>query len=104
MSTGLCGPYRLSRTTPATIVGSANGMSMMTSTNRLPGKSSRTSTQAIRVPMTALTNATPSELSRVRDQRATAWCLVISSTKPDQPLPMGWPTIAASGNRTSRDS
>ena len=48
----------------ATIVGSANGRSISALTTRLPGKSSRTSTQAMSVPMTALTTATTTRHER----------------------------------------
>ena len=41
---------------PATIVGSANGRSMIAFTTDLPRKSSRTSTQAVIVPSTALSS------------------------------------------------
>ena len=43
------------------MVGSANGMSMMTSSTRLPQNRSRTSTQAMIVPMTTLTTVTRSD-------------------------------------------
>ena len=56
----------------ATIVGSANGRSMSALTNRLPRKSSRTSTQATSVPMTALTRATTTETTTVTPQRRAA--------------------------------
>ncbi|CPU65183.1 Uncharacterised protein [Mycobacteroides abscessus] len=54
------GPYSASSTRPATIVGSANGMSMSTSRSRLPGNRSRTRTHATSVPMTTLTAVTAS--------------------------------------------
>ncbi len=60
--TGLSAPYTPSSTRPATIVGSANGMSITNSITRLPGNRSRTSTQAIRVPITALMTVTINEL------------------------------------------
>ena len=47
-------PYSASSTTPATIVGSANGRSISAFTTPLPGNSSRTSTHAISVPNNAL--------------------------------------------------
>ena len=47
----------------ATIVGSANGRSISALTSCLPRKSSRTSTQAISVPMTTLIRATTTETS-----------------------------------------
>ena len=61
MPNGLRGPYSVSSVRPATIVGSANGRSMSALTTDLPGKSSRTRTQAMSVPMTALMTTTKSE-------------------------------------------
>ncbi len=57
---------------PATIVGSAKGRSMTAFTARLPRKSSRTSTQAIRVPITTLMPVTSSEMPSVKRRAATA--------------------------------
>ncbi len=62
---GLRGPYSDNNTTPATIVGNANGRSMKSSTAPLPGKSSRTSTHAMIVPITRLNSATPTEIVSV---------------------------------------
>ena len=58
---GLSGPYSDSSTMLATMVGSANGRSISALTTRLPGNSSRTSTQAISVPMTTLITATTTD-------------------------------------------
>ncbi len=69
---GLRGPYRLSKTTPATMVGSAKGRSMKSSTMLLPGKSSRTSTHAMIVPITRLKSATPAEIESVSFSAAHA--------------------------------
>ena len=57
---------------PATIVGSANGRSMIALTMLLPGSESRTSTQAISVPVTALIATTISEMANVSFSAATA--------------------------------
>ena len=57
---------------PATIVGSANGMSMTISSTREPRNGSRTSTQATSVPMTALTTATASDSASVSRSAAAA--------------------------------
>jgi hypothetical protein len=83
------------------MVGSANGMSISTSTNRMPGKRSRTSTQAIAVPMTALTAVTPSELSSVNRMAASDSGRLSADQKPDHPAPVAFATIAASGSSTS---
>src|SRR5215207_9993040 len=66
MPTGLLLPYRASRVIPATIVGRAKGRSMRALTTRLPGNSSRTSTQATTVPIPAFPAATASATTKVR--------------------------------------
>jgi hypothetical protein len=86
---------------PATMVGSANGMSISTSRNRTPRKRSRTSIQAIAVPITALTAVTPSELSSVNRMAASDSGRLSADQKPDHPAPVAFATIAASGNSTS---
>jgi len=48
------------------MVGKANGMSMMTSSTRLPQKRSRTRTQAMRVPITMLITVASSDVPTVR--------------------------------------
>ena len=71
---------------PATIVGSANGRSMTELTIALPGNSSRTSTQAIVVPMTQLITVTASDEHDGRARApATACGSVIASQKPARP-------------------
>ena len=65
----------------ATIVGSAKGRSMIELRSRLPRNSSRTSTQAISVPITALITTTISEEIRVSLIAATASLSVIASQK-----------------------
>ena len=71
MPTGESLPYSASSVRPATIVGSANGRSTSALTTALPGKWSRTSTQAISVPVTALIAATTSEMTTRQHERAT---------------------------------
>src|SRR4051812_7960818 len=97
---GLVGPYSVSSTRPATMVGSANGRSINTSTKRLPGKSSRTRTHAINVPITTLMSATPSDESTVSFIVDHAPGVVTSCQKPDPPSWRARHTTAASGNRT----
>jgi hypothetical protein len=58
---------------PATIVGSAKGTSMTTSSKALPGKWSRTSTQAITVPITTLMPVTRKAWLTVRLTAAQVW-------------------------------
>ena len=72
MPTGECGPYSASSVSPATIVGSANGRSITALTALLPRKSSRTSTQAVIVPRTALTSETITAAPRLSFSAATA--------------------------------
>src|SRR5699024_4008644 len=93
--TGLDGPYRASSTIEATMVGSANGRSMAVSITRLPGKSSRTSTQAITVPITALTPVTASATARVTPSADSAAGAVTASTNPPGPPAKAVATIAA---------
>src|SRR5580765_6815058 len=84
----------------ATIVGRANGRSMRELTIPLPGKSSRTSTQAISVPMTALTTATAAETHTVTHSAARAAGSVIAATNPDRPSDIDVTVRAARGSRT----
>lgn len=84
----------------ATIVGSANGRSMSAFTKPLPGKSSRTRTQAISVPMTTLTRATTTETTTVTRSAASAIGSVTAPQKPDQPSSNALTVSAASGSRT----
>src|SRR5215211_7305585 len=71
-------------------------------TTRLPGNWSRTSTQAMTVPMTTLPAATSRDTVRVRRSAARAWGWVAASQKAAQP---SWPerqTTAVSGRTTTR--
>ena len=99
--TGLSGPYSDSSTSPATIVGSANGMSMSTSRARLPKNWSRTRTHAISVPMTTLTTVTSSAWVTVSRMAAAVCSLVIVCQNPLQPPSVAVTTTAASGISTS---
>src|ERR1700761_88314 len=56
----------------ATIVGSANGRSIKASTKPLPGKESRTSTQAITTPNTVFTTATTADTATVNNSAERA--------------------------------
>src|SRR5918994_4960199 len=100
MPTGPVGPYSASSTRPATIVGSANGRSIRPLTIRLPGNSSRTSTQAISVPITALIAATISETTSVSRIAACAWAFVTASQNSPTPPSNDCTTTAARGIRT----
>src|ERR671910_951917 len=97
MPTGLSGPYRARRVSPATIVGSANGRSISELTTFLPGNSSRTSTHAISVPKNALTITTISDAISVSLSAATASGLVTAFQKPSVPFSKDLKTTAASG-------
>src|SRR4029453_5037870 len=100
--TGLLAPYRASRVIPATIVGRAKGRSIRALTSRLPGKSSRTRTQAMTVPMATFQPATSSETARVRRSAATAWGWVAAAQKEAAPSRDDRHSTAARGGRTTR--
>src|SRR5829696_7743155 len=102
MPTGLLLPYRASRVIPATIVGRAKGRSMRALTTRLPGNSSRTSTQAISVPMTTFPAATSSDTAKVRRRAARAWGWVAAAQKAAQPSRPERQTTAVRGRTTTR--
>src|SRR3954466_8092090 len=87
---------------PATTVGSANGRSMSALITRLPGNSSRTSTQATTVPKTALIAATTSAVSSVSSSALTDWRLETVSQKCAIPPSVDFATTAASGRSTIR--
>src|SRR4051794_10441611 len=87
---------------PATTVGSANGRSISALITRLPGNSSRTSTQATTVPKTALIAATTSAVSSVSSSALTDWRLETVSQKCAMPPSVDFATTAASGRRTIR--
>ena len=97
---GLCGPYSDNMTMLATMVGNANGRSISALTTLLPGKSSRTSTQAMRVPMTTLISATTTETTIVTRNASTAPGAVTASQKPLQPSSKEWKVNAANGSST----
>ena len=100
--TGSSARSRASSVRPATIVGSANGRSMTALTMLLPGNESRTSTQAISVPLTALIATTISEMANVSFRAATASGRVTAFQKLAQPSSNADATTAAIGMRTIR--
>src|SRR4026209_2750989 len=87
-------------TSPATIVGSANGRSMIALTRDFPANESRTSTQAMIVPKTAA--PTPPRVPLIPDsfRAATACGEETTSQNPDQPSPVDLQTTAAMGSTT----
>src|SRR3954447_24798734 len=89
-------------TSPATIVGSANGRSMTISIRPEPRNRSRTSTHATSAPMTQLTIATPSERPIVSRRAAAVEGCVMADQKAPAPAPKAFPTTAASGRNTNR--
>src|SRR3954454_3379775 len=91
------GPYSVSSTSPATIVGSANGRSMTALTNSLPRNLSRTSTQAIAVPVTAFTTETTTAQPSVSFSAAIDCGFVTSLQNVPQPCERELHTSAASG-------
>src|SRR5829696_6850265 len=102
MPTGLLLPYRASRVIPATIVGRAKGRSMRALTTRLPGNSSRTSTQATTVPIPAFPAATASATAKVRRRAARAWGWVAAAQNAPQPSRPERQTTAVRGRTTTR--
>src|SRR5437870_4528550 len=98
--TGLRGPYSASRVRPATIVGSANGRSMIAFTIPIPRKRSRTSTHAISIPVTALIATTITEMTIVSLSAANASGLETARQKPASPSSSDCAATAASGSST----
>src|SRR2546421_7979578 len=101
MPRGPRGPYSASRVSPATIVGSANGRSMIALTSALPRKSSRTRTHAVIVPSTALIKATMKAAPNVSFSAATVSGLDTICQKPCAPLFFDSQSSAASGRTTT---
>src|SRR6188474_1921914 len=87
-------------TSPATIVGSANGRSMIALTTDLPANESRTRTHAMIVPNTAVVSTASVDMTSVSFRAETAWGDETTSQKPDQPLPVDRQTTAAIGSTT----
>src|SRR3954447_1217451 len=83
------------------MVGRANGRSMIVSRSRRPGILSRTSTQAIVVPMNRLISATSADATTVSFKAAQACGAVIWAQKPLHPSPAARCTTAASGIKTT---
>ena len=73
---------------------------MTESTSRLPGKSSRVSTQATSSPKTRLITVTPIETVSVTRNDSRAALDVIACQNACQPPPADCHTIAASGSST----
>src|SRR3954451_3671302 len=82
------------------MVGSAKGRSTIEFTTDLPKKSSRTSTQASRVPKTAFTATTSSDIASVSLSAATASGALTEPQKSSQPAPVDFQNTAASGSST----
>src|SRR4051794_15876416 len=100
MPTGCFGPYSASSVRPATIVGSANGRSISAFTIPLPGNSSRTSTQAISVPVIALITTTIADTISVSLNAAIAWSLLTACQNSSRPPSSDFAATAASGSST----
>src|SRR3954451_6796127 len=103
MPIGGFGPYSASSVRPATIVGSANGRSISAFTTPLPRKSSRTSTHAISVPVTAFIATTMSEVIRVSLNAAIDCGVVTTSKNLPSPPSSDLTATAASGSSTITD-
>ena len=99
-SIGVCGPYSAMITSPATIVGSANGRSMIALTTDLPANESRTSTHAMIVPNTAVVSTASVDIASVSLRAETASGDETTSQNPDQPRSAAFEATAAIGNTT----
>src|SRR5262245_36124019 len=88
-------------TSPATIVGSANGRSMIAFTTDFPANSSRTRTHAMIVPNTAVVRTASVEVISVSLNAATACGEETACQKPEQPSPVDCQTTAAIGRTTT---
>src|SRR5688500_8765117 len=88
-------------TSPATIVGSANGRSMMAFTTGLPAKESRTRTHAMIVPNTAVVSTASVDMIIVSFSADTACGDETTSQNPDQPFPVDRQMTAAIGSTTT---
>ncbi|OJU86115.1 MAG: hypothetical protein BGO11_14885 [Solirubrobacterales bacterium 70-9] len=86
----------------ATIVGSANGRSMIALTIDLPGKLSRTRSQATIVPKTALIATTISEQTRISLSESSEAAVVTWSQNWPTPSLSDLSVIAARGSKTIR--
>src|SRR3954470_8322707 len=86
------------------MVGSANGRSISALTSDLPRNSSRTSTQAISVPMTASIAATMADENTVSSSAATARRPDTAVQNVSSPPSSERTSTAASGSRTIRES
>src|SRR4051812_25503268 len=102
MPSGLLVPYSDTSTRPATTVGRAKGRSMSVSMIRLPGKVSRTSSQAMSVPITALMMPTISEATTVSLMVERASGVVMSAQNPAQPFSVAVRMTAPSGRITTK--
>src|SRR3954466_7780397 len=100
MPTGCLGPYNASSVRPATMVGSANGRAVIAFTALFPRKSSRTRTQAISVPVTALIATTISDTMSVSLNAATACGPLTTSQNSPSPPSNDFAATAASGSST----
>src|SRR3954469_15060548 len=103
MPIGCFGPYSARSVRPATIVGRANGRSIRAFTKPLPRKSSRTSTQAISVPVIALIATTMTEVISVSFSAARDCGEVTTSANLPRPPSSDLAATAASGSRTMTD-
>src|SRR3954452_20126915 len=83
------------------MVGSANGRSISAFTMRRPRKRSRTSTQAMAVPASALIAATTSETPSVSFSAAAASRLVTAVQNESNPCSNAFDVTAASGSSTT---
>ena len=87
-------------TSPATIVGSANGRSMIALMTDLPANESRTSTHAMIVPNTAVVSTASVDIASVSLRAETASGDETTCQNPDQPRSAAFEATAAIGSTT----
>src|SRR4051794_3215975 len=87
-------------TSPATIVGRANGRSMIALTTDLPANESRTSTHAMIVLNTAVVSTASDAIASVSLRAETASGDETTSQNPDQPRSDAFDATAAIGSTT----
>src|SRR5215217_4788249 len=100
MPRGLLLPYKAISTSPATMVGKANGTSMTRLNSCRPMKRSRTSTHATKVPSTVLTAVAAAAIVTVNRIEAATAGLVMVSTNSAKPLLIDVRRTAANGRIT----
>src|SRR3954447_70624 len=98
----LAGPYRATSIRPVTTVGTANGRSIRAFITALPGKSYRTSTQAVAVPVTALISTITPAVANVSFNACQANGFATALANAEAPGSTASELRATSGSTTIR--